>query len=152
MDKAGPERDLPEHGEATDRVAERRPEGIGTPTYGEIALKLLDNGYAPLPIRKGQKRPAVEAWTTAQIDEAQVEAWCQRFGDCGIGLRTGHLVAVDIDILDPDLAHQAAQITRTRLGETLIRVGRWPKPPWPAVRQPSTLRGWWPGWAVRPMS
>ena len=127
MDKAGPERYLPEHDGTTERVAEGRPEGVCSQTYGDTALRLRDMGFEPLPIMPGGKRPAVNAWTSVRIDEAQVEAWGQHWGSCGIGLRTGHLVAVDIDILDPDLAHQAAAITRQRLGDTLVRVGRWPK-------------------------
>ncbi len=127
MDKAGPDWDLPEHYETTDRVAERRPEGICTPTYAEIAMRLLDNGYEPVPIWPATKRAAADGWTTLPIDEAQVAAWCQSFGHCGVGLRTGQLVGVDIDLLDPDLAHQAGEIARQRLGDTLLRVGRWPK-------------------------
>lgn len=127
MDKAGPQRDLPEHHETTDRVAEGRPEGIRAPTYAEIAPKLFDQGYEPLPILPGQKRPAVHAWTTVDITEAKVEEWCRTHGDCGVGLRTGHLIAVDIDILDPDMAQKAAEITQLRLGTTVVRVGQWPK-------------------------
>ncbi len=127
MDQAGPKRDLPEHNEGADREAERRPEGICAPTFAELALKLLDQGYEPLPILPGQKRPAISGWTSVLINEAQVEAWCRDFGHCGVGLRTGHLVGVDIDILDADLAHQAAEIVNARLGPALLRVGRWPK-------------------------
>lgn len=127
MDPAEPQKGLSEHDKDADRVAARRPEGACTPTFKELALKLLDQGYDPLPIRPGQKRPAVDGWTTVTIDEAQVDDWCQHFGSCGVGLRTGHLVAVDIDILDADLAHQAAEIVTSRLGDTILRVGRWPK-------------------------
>ncbi|WP_054006380.1 bifunctional DNA primase/polymerase [Cypionkella psychrotolerans] len=127
MDKAGPHRDLPKHDETTDRVAERRPEGVSVPTFAEIAMRLVDNGYEPVPILPHAKKVAARNWTTVTIDEAQVEDWIKRFGHCGIGLRTGKLVAVDIDLLDPDLAHDAAEITRLHLGDTLLRVGRWPK-------------------------
>jgi hypothetical protein len=127
MDRAGPKRDLPEHDKDADRVAERRPTGVCAATYSALAQQLLDQGYEPLPIRPCQKRPAVEGWTTLTIDEAKVDDWCQHFGSCGVGLRTGHLVAVDIDILDADLAHQASEIVNSRLGDTMLRVGRWPK-------------------------
>ena len=127
MDKAGPERDLPEHDGDADRGGERRPEGICAPTYAEVALKLLDQGYEPLPILPGKKRPAVKAWMSVRIDEAQVEEWCREFGHCWVGLRTGQVVGVDIDILDPDAAYQASEIVKSRLGDTLIRVGKWPK-------------------------
>lgn len=127
MDQAGPKRDLPEHQGDADREAERRPERMSAPSFAEVALKLLDQGYEPLPILPGQKRPAITGWTSIRIDEAPVEAWCRDFGHCSVGLRTGHLVGVDIDILDADLAHQAAAIVNARLGPALLRVGRWPK-------------------------
>lgn len=127
MDQAGSQRDLPEHDDTTDRGAERRPDGICAPTFAEVALKLLDQGYEPLPILPGQKRPAVNGWTTVRIDEAQVENWCCEFGHCGVGIRTGRLVGIDIDLLDVDLAHQATEIVKARLGPSLLRVGRWPK-------------------------
>ena len=127
MDEAGPHRDLPQHGEIADRVAERRPDLVRAPTYAEVALKLLDQCYEPFPILPGQKRPAVPAWTTVVVDRAQVEAWKLVYGHCGVGLRTGQLVAVDSDVLDADLSHKVAEIVQLRLGRTEIRVGRWPK-------------------------
>ena len=51
----------------------------------------------------------------------------QRYKKCGIGLRTGALVGVDIDILDPDLAHRVDRLVRDRLGDALTRFGLWPK-------------------------
>ena len=116
MDKAGPQRDLPEHDDATERGAERRPAGILTPRFRDQAFRLRDNGYEPIPIVPRQKRPAPTRWSTLVIDDAQVERWVAQHPDCGTGLRTGELVAVDIDILDPDLAWQAGQIVEKRLG------------------------------------
>jgi hypothetical protein len=127
MDKAGSKRDLPEHDDTTDRGAERRPEGICTPRFGEYALRLFDNGYEPLPLVWGQKRPAVSRWSATSIDIAQVERWSTEFAGCGIGLRTGRLIGVDIDILDPEMAWQAGLMVERRLGSTLMRVGLWPK-------------------------
>ena len=95
--------------------------------FGSAALRLFDNGYAPLPIVPGEKRPAVTGWPTIPITVETVDRWVRQFPDCGIGLRTGELVAVDIDILDPDLAHRLDRLVRDRLGDTLTRVGLWPK-------------------------
>ena len=53
--------------------------------------------------------------------------WTRQYPDHGIGLRTGALVGIDIDMLDPDVAHQIDELVRSRLGDTLMRVGRWPK-------------------------
>lgn len=101
--------------------------GIGHPTYAEVALKLFDNGYEPLPLRMGQKRPIVERWTTLVIDEAQVRQWVLEHPNSGVGLRAGQLVGIDVDVLDPDIAHQMGRIVEDRIGATPMRVGRWPK-------------------------
>lgn len=100
----------------------------GYTSFADAALALLENGYEPLPIRPGTKRPAPRRWTTVNIGADLVGDWSERYGDCGIGLRTGALVGVDIDLLDPDLAHLMDRLVRLRLGDTpLMRVGRWPK-------------------------
>jgi Bifunctional DNA primase/polymerase, N-terminal len=127
MAAAGPDRDLPKHDEPADRVAVRRPEVASGPRFADLAPKLLDMGYAPLPLRPGEKRPAVDAWSTVPVNEAQVDAWCRDFASCGIGLRTGNLVGIDIDILDHDLADEVAGIVLQRLGPAVMRVGLWPK-------------------------
>lgn len=121
--KSGPA----QHNEDDTQAAGGGPKPIGYPTYAEVALQLLENGYEPLPLRPGEKRPAVEGWTTIEIGEAQVNRWGHAHPRAGIGLRTGHLVGIDIDILDHDIAHQMGQIVEARLGATLMRVGLWPK-------------------------
>ena len=127
MDKAGPPWNLPENNKNADRVAERRPKGICNVTYANCAPKLLENGYSPLPINPSSKRPAPTRWTTVEISDAQVAAWANTFPHHGIGLRTGHLIGIDIDILDPDIAHHVSTLAQQRLGDTLMRVGQWPK-------------------------
>lgn len=121
-----------EHGPAQQheddtQAATGGPNSIGHPTYAEVALKLLDNGYEPLPLYLRQKRPIPTGWTTAVIDEALVLRWINESPNAGIGIRTGHVVGIDIDILDPDIAHQMGQIVEAKTGATLIRVGLWPK-------------------------
>ena len=127
MGGRAPQTGAPQQDETTDRGAERRPEGVYGPNYRDLAPRLLEMGYEPLPIRHASKAVADEAWTTLRIDTAQVEAWCRSHGNCGVGLRTGYLVGVDIDIQDADLAHQVGEIVQARLGTTLLRVGLWPK-------------------------
>ena len=127
MDQAGPLSEGPPKHEDEHRVVECRPEGVSIPNYGNVAARLLDNGYQPLPIRPNTKRPAISRWSTCPINASQTDDWSQNFADCGVGLRTGHLVGVDIDLMDPDLAHQAMAIVTSSLGDTLMRVGLWPK-------------------------
>lgn len=122
-----PRDQAPPHNRHDPQAASGGPARAGTTTFGEAALRLLDNGYEPLPIRPGQKRPAPRQWTSLPIDEPQVEAWARQYPDHGVGLRTGALVGVDIDLLDPDLAWQVMQLATDRLGDTLMRVGLWPK-------------------------
>ena len=95
--------------------------------YADLAPQLLENGYAPLPLLPGSKRPALARWSRVPIDAATLARWSRSHGDCGVGLRTGTLVGIDIDILDLDLAHQVHRLVTTRLGATLMRVGQWPK-------------------------
>lgn len=115
------------HQNEDTQAASGGPNPIGYPTYSEVAFKLLENGYEPLPLRVGEKRPAVDAWTTVVIDEAQVLRWIAELPNTGVGLRTGHLLGIDIDVLDPEVAHQMSQIVEQRINPTLMRVGLWPK-------------------------
>ncbi len=121
--KSGPA----QHNGDDTQAAGGGPKSIGYPTYAEVALKLLDNGYEPVPLYRGQKSPRPTGWTTALIDEAQVRRWNAEFPDAGVGIRTGHVVGIDIDVLDPDIAHQMGQIVEAKTGATLMRVGLWPK-------------------------
>lgn len=99
----------------------------GVTTYAESAERLLDNGYEPLPIEPGTKRPSPLQWSKRPIDAAQVTSWKLQYPGHGIGVRTGRAVAVDIDVEESDIAHAAGQLVQHRLGQTLLRVGRWPK-------------------------
>jgi hypothetical protein len=44
-----------------------------------------------------------------------------------VGIVCGNVVAVDIDVLDPDLAHRIDALALARLGEAPLRIGLWPK-------------------------
>ena len=69
------------------KAAAGRPFGVAN-SYGEGALRLLDNGYEPLPIKPGTKRPTISAWTTVAVDETSVTGWAR---DCpGLGHRAPH--------------------------------------------------------------
>lgn len=118
---------LPQDSETNHQAAGGRPIGVGHPTYAEAAERLRDNGYEPLPIKVGLKRPEPARWTEFEIDSLQVTRWSARFGDRGVGLRTGRLMGLDIDVLDADRAHEIHDLATRRFGETLLRVGLWPK-------------------------
>ena len=68
------------------------------------ALKLAAHGYRVLPIRPGQKFPAMQAWqTAATCDPATIEAWWSGlYRGHGVAIATGRwqdrwLIVVDVD-------------------------------------------------------
>lgn len=124
---AAPQDRGPRDKQEDNRVAAGCPVGAGYVTFGAAAPQLLDNGYAPLPIKPGTKVPRPTRWTSVEIDEACVDTWQRSFSGHGIGLRTDHLVGLDIDVLDPDQAHELQRLAELRFGATLLRVGLWPK-------------------------
>lgn len=93
--------------------------------YETVAPQLLNNGFEPIPVEG--KRAMGLGWQSVRIDEAYVRrtaAWC---GGASVGLRTGHLVAIDIDITDPVVAERVSQSAREHFGEGPIRIGLAPK-------------------------
>ncbi len=127
MDGA-PHQSDPGDKQTDNRGAIGRPVCAGHPTFGDVALQLLEQGFEPLPVRPGKKVPAVTRWSKTPIDAATIEKWCQKYPDYGVGLRTGRLVGLDIDISDdPDEAHGVQALAEERFGKTLMRVGQWPK-------------------------
>jgi hypothetical protein len=117
----------PQDNQKDAEVAGGGPAGVSHPTYAEVAARLVDNGYEPVPIVTRSKSVAASGWTDGPIDTARVEGWCRQFGTCGVGLRTGRLVGLDIDVEDPDVSYQLAARAEEMFGGTLIRVGRWPR-------------------------
>jgi hypothetical protein len=104
--------------------------------YGE---RLVDNGYAVIPIMPGSKVPGQfrgGEWSpypdwTRHCDRPtkpfEVDIW-RRWPGCGVGIATGAVVGIDIDILDGALAIQLANLATSMLGDTpCLRIGRAPK-------------------------
>ncbi|TNE57496.1 MAG: hypothetical protein EP341_04015 [Sphingomonadales bacterium] len=117
----------PRDNQEDTRVAVGRPEPAAHITYAKAAERLIDNGFEPLPIIPGQKRPAPARWSSVALTTDCIEDWLRRYPEHGVGLRTGRLIGLDIDELDPDCAHEAHSLAVARFGETLVRVGQWPK-------------------------
>lgn len=122
-----PEDRTPPHHQDDTQAASGGPVGVGAVAYAEAAERLLDNGYEPLPLVPGKKRPIPGRWSEISIDVAQVAQWVRQHPKAGIGLRTGRVIGIDIDAEDPELAHAMTALTVSRFGDTLVRVGRWPR-------------------------
>ena len=102
----------------------------------QYASKLVDGGYRIIPIMPGTKRPGrfdgekwgdLARWTEINAHQVHVDLW-SKWPGCGLGILTGEVVAVDIDILDESIAIAIGEVFQNKLGRTdLIRVGKSPK-------------------------
>lgn len=88
---------------------------------------LLGNGYLIVPIRRGEKRPALNNWQTARITAADLST----YANCGVGVLCGQgahpIAAIDIDTTNAVLAERFTDWCRTNLGSVCERVGKAPK-------------------------
>lgn len=104
--------------------------------YGE---RLIDNGYSIIPIMPGSKVPGrftggewspYPDWARhcdRPTKRFEIDIW-RRWPSCGVGIATGSIVGIDIDILDAALAIQLADLATSMLGDTpCLRIGRAPK-------------------------
>ncbi len=104
-----------------------------------LGARLVDNGYPVLPIMPGTKKPGqfkggawrdYRGWTkhgTRPTSEHELIVW-SGWPHAGIGIPTGTVIGVDIDIRDAELASRLEQLAREMLGETpAVRFGMQPK-------------------------
>jgi putative DNA primase/helicase len=95
--------------------------------FREQGKKLLAYNYLVVPIKPGEKRPALKDWQDARISATDL----LKYPNCGIGVLTGQgqfpICAVDIDVLDENFAEEYAEWCRDNLGVSCERVGKAPK-------------------------
>lgn len=111
------------------------------------AMPLLENGYSITPITtidwtmpvKGSderqlhpaagKAPVFKEWATKKVDREVVEEWqAKKFiARCGLGIRTWHTPAVDVDCTDVDASKYMRNFIESLVGFAPARVGRQPK-------------------------
>jgi hypothetical protein len=105
----------------------------------ELGARLADNGYPVIPIMPGSKVPGrfrggawqpYPGWARhceRATTGAEIEIW-SRWPGCGIGIATGAVVGIDIDVTDAALAIELTDLATKMLGETPCwRIGRAPK-------------------------
>lgn len=102
--------------------------------FRALAPRLRDMGWQSLlPLLNPGKAPILNGWqryNKMAPTDMEIERWAGMMPGAGIGLAMGpdHVVAVDIDLLDPDTAHRARAIALEAFGPTpLTRVGKPPK-------------------------
>ena len=99
-----------------------------TSVLRKYGATLLENGYSILPIPAGRKGPIEPQWQKIKADEKQIRKWANGdYRNGNIGFHTKYTPAVDIDILDEDMAVLMTEHVKSIIGDTMTRVGRAPK-------------------------
>jgi len=89
-----------------------------------LPQKLLAKGFEPIPIKPREKYPTLKNWSAADCSRL-VRNWPPNHG---IGLRTGTVTAVDIDVHNPDVVEKIVNLLRFFCSSDLItRIGQSPK-------------------------
>ncbi len=95
--------------------------------YGE---RLVELGYTVLPIKPGSKRPDIKDWPRHATTGADVITWYSNGrAKHGIGINARDTPAIDVDVLDPEVAQQMSDaIDGIFAGQSLMtRTGLAPK-------------------------
>lgn len=102
----------------------------------EHGAKLLDAGYTIVPIMPGTKKPGrydngqwfdMPRWTTVDSSRSHIDIW-EKWPDAGVGILTGKVVAIDVDVLDSSVAIAVGNTIQEKLGKTdFVRIGKSPK-------------------------
>src|SRR5574337_850534 len=101
----------------------------------QVRERLAANGWHPLPIIAGQKRPSVRDWSRFATRGAspatvhELAAWERgHSGAPGTGVACGNVVAIDVDVEHRPTVDAIERIAFEVFGETpFIRVGRAPR-------------------------
>lgn len=88
---------------------------------------LLANGYQIIPIRRGEKRPAISGWEKSRLSMADLS----RYPEHGVGVLCGQgaqpIVGVDVDISHPVIGPAVIAWCQQHLGYGGERVGAAPR-------------------------
>mgnify|MGYP001186331568 CR=1 FL=1 len=98
-----------------------------TQYFRDAGRALLTNGYLIIPIRPGEKRPALSAWQNARLGASDLS----HYPDHGVGILCGQgaqpVVGIDIDISHPTIGPAITEWCRKVLGWAPERVGAAPR-------------------------
>lgn len=117
---------------------EELKQGVGKrrEVFGELSEPLNDNGFCPIPVNKRDKAPKLPRWPEARTNEKisnnfrnnkNAKGERRNFNSYNVGVVTGEVVAVDVDIYDTDLAQETVDYIVDHLGQAPIRIGQPPK-------------------------
>ena len=90
--------------------------------------KLIEQGYAVIPIQQGKKSPGFDGWQKAKATRGQIKDWLDGgFAMAGVGILTKWTCAIDIDCLEEKTALKFEAWCHQEIGPAPVRVGRAPK-------------------------
>ena len=99
--------------------------------YQEYADQLRKAGFTPLPIAPNSKKPIHDGWTgflENPPSDAEYAEWNQKYNSThGVGVVTGHVIAVDVDFYEKDTSTEIAKMVLEELGDAPKRIGQMPK-------------------------
>jgi hypothetical protein len=88
--------------------------------------RLLAAGYSPLPVNG--KAPPAPGWQDIVATNDIISGWEDKYLDAtNTGILTGNTPAIDIDVLDSDVADEVQQIAERLIGTSAVRTGQAPK-------------------------
>jgi hypothetical protein len=95
-------------------------------------ISLKRNGYDPIPIKAGTKRPPMDEWPRlADATAEDIQEWDQRYSNApGTGIILGNVGVIDLDVMDAAAAAELRETARDWLkpfGKVIVRIGKSPK-------------------------
>jgi hypothetical protein len=97
--------------------------------FADTAEGLFDNGYTPLPVIDGQKRPSIKDWSGVNYSTSPhlLDELRSRYPRGSTGILLGDVCVIDIDVLDEEAADHCRHIVTSAHGEAPCRFGKAPK-------------------------
>ena len=97
--------------------------------FADVAERLLDNGYIPIPVVPGEKRPAIPDWSNVNYERSPklLEQLRTKHGNASTGIVLGQVCVIDIDVLDTEVAHACRGRPGTAIHQGGSPPGRLPR-------------------------
>ncbi len=83
---------------------------------------LFEMGFPVIPIRARSKLPSIANWQNKEATGEDLEQWSS-VPECGVGIQTGRICAIDIDCPDTDIVAGVVKFCFNEFGEVPRRGG-----------------------------
>lgn len=107
----------------------RKRKAVAKENFGAVAMILRKNGFVPIPL--DGKKPMPQRWSGFWLQppsEASYAKWLKNNGNANVGICTGEVIAIDIDVDEQAAAQETQEQLFSILGPTaFIRIGRVPR-------------------------